>query len=73
MIIMKIVKMIINLKDNYKELVQEMDVVQVYIQRNIDRRRSRNWTNYNNRITFWKKRIMSYKWGFDRSNYNWIE
>jgi len=54
---MKIVKMIINLKDNYKELVQEMDVVQVYIQRNIDRRRSRNWTNYNNRITFWKKRI----------------
>jgi hypothetical protein len=43
MIIMRIDKMRIYLKDNYsKELVQEMDVVQVYIQRNIDKRRSRN-------------------------------
>jgi hypothetical protein len=50
--------------------VQEMDVVQVYIQRNIDKRRSRNWINYNNRITFWKKRIINYRWDLDRNNYN---
>lgn len=71
MIIMRIDKMRIYLKDNYsKELVQEMDVVQVYIQRNIDKRRSRNWINYNNRITFWKKRIINYRWDLDRNNYN---